>query len=51
MAGDTFGNNAPVRQVGHAEQTGEVDDDEQQDLGEAKAHPGISSVGSSTRPQ
>ena len=50
MAGDFFGNEAPVSHVGDSKQTGEVGDDEQQYLGEAKAHPCISNAGSSRMP-
>ena len=44
-----FRDDAPVRQVGNREQAGEIDDDEQQYLDEAKAHPGTSCAGSGRR--
>ena len=48
MVGDSLGDDAPVGQVGDGKQAGQVGDDKQQYLGEAKAHPEISSAGSRT---
>lgn len=51
VAADAFRDYAAVRQVGDAKQAGEINDDENENLGETKAHPGISSAGSSRWPR
>jgi hypothetical protein len=43
-----FRDDAPVRHVGDRKKAGEISNDEKENLGEAKAHPGISNADSST---